>query len=79
MPKDILTDDEVEREIARLLDSPYVKLAKQEERIRCRRRQYMYNLRALEKRGRQLQADGITMEALDALARGIESVEEGGT
>ena len=40
MPKDILTDDEVEREITRLLNSPYVKLAKQEERIRCRRRQY---------------------------------------
>lgn len=66
MPKDILTDDEVEREIARLLDSPYVKLAKQEERIRCRRRQYMYNLRAMEKKGRKLEEAGLTLEMLEA-------------
>jgi len=66
MPKDILTDDEVEREIARLLDSPYVKLAKQEERIRYRRRQYLYNLRAMEKKGRKLEEAGLTLEMLEA-------------
>ena len=47
MPKDIITDDQVEREIARLLESPYVKLAKREEQIRQRRRRYMYDLRCL--------------------------------
>ena len=74
-----LSDEAVEEEIARLMASPYVKLAQREHRIRYARRQYMYNLRALEKRGRQLQADGITMETLDVLARGIEPEEEGGS
>lgn len=74
-----LSDEAVEEEIARLMASPYVKLAKKEARIRYRRRQYMYTLRMLEKKGRQLEADGITIETLDALANGIEPVEEGGT
>lgn len=34
MAKDFLTDEQVEAEIERLLDSPLVKLAKKEERIR---------------------------------------------
>lgn len=55
MPKDIITDDQVEREIARLLESPYVKLAKREEQIRQRRRRYMYDLRCLEKKGKKLE------------------------
>lgn len=60
--KDILTDEGVELEIARLLESPYVKLAKQEERIKYRRRQYMYQLRVYEKRGKQLAAEGISFD-----------------
>ena len=35
-----LTDKQVEQEIEKLKKSPYVKLAKEEERIRYRRRQY---------------------------------------
>ena len=65
---EFLTDEQVEEEIARLRESPYVKLAKREEAIRNRRRQYMYQLRSLEKRGRGLEAVGVTMEYLDALA-----------
>lgn len=56
--KDGLTDLEVEQEIARLKQSPYVKLAQDEQRIRYRQRQYMYKLRCLEKRGKQLAAQG---------------------
>ena len=67
MPKEFLTDEAVEEEIERLRGSELVALARREERIRYRRRQYMYQLRAYEKRGRQLQADGITMEYLDGL------------
>lgn len=74
-----LSDEAVEEEIARLSASPYVKLAKKEAHIRYRRRQYMYTLRMLEKKGKQLEADGITMEVLEALARGIEPEEEGET
>lgn len=66
MPKDIITDDQVEREIARLLESPHVKLAKREEQIRQRRRRYMYDLRCLEKKGKQLEAEGLTLEMLEA-------------
>ena len=43
MTKDYLTDEEVEKEIERLLESPDVKLAKKEQRIRYRRRQYLYH------------------------------------
>lgn len=66
MPKDYITDDQVEREIARLLESPHVKLAKREEQLRQRRRRYMYDLRCLEKKGRKLEADGFTLEMLES-------------
>ena len=60
-----LSDEEVEAEISRLKDSPYVKLAKKEERIRYRRRQYMYTLRMYEKKGIQMSEAGITFSSLD--------------
>lgn len=65
--KSYLTDEQVEREIERLRKSPMVALARKEERIRYKRRQVLYTLRALEKKGKQLQAAGITMEVLDDL------------
>ena len=69
MKKNVLTDEEVEKEIARLLADPHVKLAKKEERIRLRRRQYLYCLRTYEKKGKELAESGITMEILEALAK----------
>lgn len=71
----IKEEDAVEAEIARLLQSDAVKLAKREERIRYRRKQYMYQLRSYEKRGKQLMADGVTMESLDILASCIDTEE----
>ncbi len=62
--KDYVTDSQVEMEIERLLESPYVKLAKKEEAIRCRRRQYMYTLRTYEKKGKALAEQGVTMKSL---------------
>ena len=70
-----LTDEQVEREIDRLRESPLVALARKEERIRYKRRQVLYNLRALEKKGKQLQASGITMEMLQRL--GDEVIDDG--
>lgn len=67
MAKDIFTDSQVETEIERLLESPYVKLAKREEAIRYRRRQYMYQLRGYEKKGKALAEAGITMDTLNDL------------
>lgn len=62
MKESKLTDAQVEIEIARLLESDEVKLAKREERIKSRRRQYMYSLRTMERRGKELIAAGYTME-----------------
>lgn len=64
MKRDCMTDAEVEVEIERLKNSEAVKLAKAEQRIKYRRRQYMYTLRIYEKRGEQLLKDGITEEDL---------------
>ena len=47
MAKEILTDEMVESEIARLTSSHYVRLARAEQRIKYRRRQYLYQLRDL--------------------------------
>lgn len=60
-----LTDAKVEEEIAKLRESEYVALARAEERQRYRRRQYLYQLRNLEKRGRKLAEDGWTPEEED--------------
>lgn len=65
MAKDFLTDEQVEMEISRLLKSDAVQLAKKEIRIKYKRRQYMYQLRNMEKRGKQLQKDGITKENME--------------
>ena len=67
MAKDIMTDEMVEEEILRLQNSPLVKLARREEAIRNRRRQYMYTLRMYEKKGKALEAQGITMEDLEEM------------
>ena len=67
MAKDFLTDEEVEVEIERLRQSPLVKLARKEQRIRYQRRQVLYSLRNLEKKGKELAEAGITMDILQAL------------
>ena len=68
--KDILTDEQVEREIERLKNSEYVKLAKKEEYVRTRRRQYLYCLRTYYKKGKDLAKAGITIEGLDIILKG---------
>lgn len=76
MAKEFLTDDQVELEIERLLQSPEVKLAKEEQRIKMRRRQYMYQLRWLEKRGRELETEGMTIEKLRAMDVEVDDGDE---
>lgn len=76
MARDWLTDEQVEREIERLRESEFVKLAKKEERVRLRRRNYLYCLRTLEKKGKELAASGITMDMLDSLGREEEFCDE---
>ena len=76
MKKDWLTDEQVEKEIAKLQNSEHVKLAKKEERLRYKRRQYLYGLRQYEKKGKELAKAGITIEMLDNLAKGCDSDDE---
>ena len=68
--RDYLTDEEVEQEIEKLLESPDVKLAKKDEYVKNRRRQYLYSLRSYEKKGKELAKAGITMRLLDSMLKG---------
>lgn len=72
MAKDLFTDEQVEMEIERLQDSDDVKLAKKEMQIKYKRRQYMYQLRSYEKRGKQLAEQGLTLENIEAKMAGEE-------
>lgn len=74
MARDTLTDEQVEKEIARLQESPYVKLANKERRVRNRRRMYLYGLRQLEKKGKELEASGVTMDVLNSMDK--EAIED---
>ena len=71
MAREFMSDEMVEDEILRLQNSPLVKLARREEAIRNRRRQYMYTLRMYEKKGKALEAQGITLEELEEMDGGL--------
>lgn len=67
MAKEFLTDEAVEEEIARLSISEDVRLARRELRLKYKRRQQLYTLRALEKRGKELAESGVTIDNIDEL------------
>ena len=79
--REALTDIQVEKKIKELEQSPLVKLARKNNRLKYMRRQRLYTLRNLEKQGRQLQEEGITLEDLEDHARMLrlayESFEDG--
>lgn len=72
MKREYLTDEQVEQEIKRLLASDNVKLSRHEQYVKHRRRQYMYQLRWHEKRGRELLATGITEDKLSQMEKEME-------
>lgn len=69
----ILTDDSFKAEIERLKASENVKLAQKEIRIKNKRKAYLYQLRWLEKRGKQLAAQGYTSDNMEALLAQVEA------
>lgn len=75
MAREWLTDEQVEAEIERLRESPLVKLARRERRLQYKRRQYLYQLRELEKHGRNLQNAGITLDILNGLEADTQDTE----
>jgi hypothetical protein len=65
--------DKVEKEIERLKQSEHVKLAQKEQRIKAdRRRKYLADLRWYEKRGKELEAAGVTMDNIQAFVEATE-------
>lgn len=77
MAREILTDEQVAEEVERLKDSEYVRLAQKEIRLKSKRRKWLYQLRWMEKRGRQLEKQGITLENIDRLIEAIPIDEDG--
>lgn len=75
MSREKMTDAQVESEIKRLNNSPYVKLAQKEVRLKYKRRLHLYNLRSLEKRGKQLADEGATLESLETLIAELDDSE----
>ena len=71
-----LTDEQVEREIERLTVSPYVRLARAEQRAKYRKRQYLYCLRSLEKHGKELAAAGMTEQMFKNMEDNFNESEE---
>lgn len=77
MAKEWLTDQEVEMEIDSLRTSPMVQLARKEQHLKYKRRQALYQLRNLEKRGCQLAEKGITIDNIEMmLFGGADEFEE---
>ena len=62
-----LTDEAVELEIAKLQQSDFVKLARKEMRLKYKRRQALYQLRNLDKRGKELAKAGITPDNIETM------------
>lgn len=60
-------DTALETEIARLREDEHVKLARRYEYARTCRKQYLYQLRWYQKKGRELAALGVTMDNLDEM------------
>lgn len=75
MPRQFITDEAVERELEALRQSPFVQLARREQRLKYKYRQQLYNLRALEKRGKELAAVGITLDSIDERLEMLEQEE----
>lgn len=71
MPRKITPDELVDAEIARLRNTEAVKMAEKEMRLIYRKRKYLAQLRWMEKRGKQLMADGWTLDTLELLFRDI--------
>lgn len=75
MRRTFSTDEQIEREIHELKQSPFVALARREQRLKYKQRQQLYTLRNLEKRGRELAAIGVTVDTIDEHLEEIEREE----
>ena len=65
----------IDAEIERLKQTDEVKLAQKYQRLMNRKRKYMADLRWLEKRGKQLMAEGWTIDTIELLFNDIPEDE----
>lgn len=75
MRRAFITDEAVEKELAELKQSPFVQLARREQRLKYKYRQQLYTLRNLEKRGKELAAIGVTIDTIDERLEMLEQEE----
>lgn len=71
MPRKYTPDELIDSEITRLRNTEAVKMAEKEMRLIYRKRKYLAQLRWMEKRGKQLMADGWTLDTLELLFKDI--------
>lgn len=76
MARKYTPEELIDAEIERLLKSESVKLAQKEQRLKNKRRKYLADLRWLEKRGKQLMADGWTADTLELLYQDTQEDQE---
>ena len=72
----ITPEELVDAEIERLKQTDAVKLAQKERRLQMRKRKYLADLRWLEKRGKELMAEGWTADTLELLYKEITEGNE---
>ena len=69
----MVTEEQAEQEIDALNKSPFVQLARKAQRNRYMVQQRLYQLRWLEKHGRELADAGLTMDILRAQAASLRA------
>lgn len=72
---EFLTEEDVEKEIARLAATYEVQLARRELRLKYKHIHQLCTLRDLEKRGKELKEAGITLENIDEMMQLAEGGE----
>lgn len=75
MARKFTPEELLDAEIERLKQTEAVKLAQKEQRLLNRKRKYLADLRWLEKRGKELLAEGWTADTIDLLYKKITEDE----
>lgn len=73
MARTPMTEEAYKAEVARLKANEHVKLAQREINLRNKRKKYLYQLRWLEKHGKELAAKGYTLENLGEMLNQVEA------
>lgn len=70
--KSLRTLEEIEDEIKRLRESEHVRLYEKHTRLMNKRRAYMNQLRYEERKGKELEASGFTLDNIEELLSEVD-------